>query len=63
MQEQALNIIRNLASSREADIELTLNGLGEQRLFEIVEEVVWARTRDNLTEQVRALLALFLTLL
>ena len=53
IQEQALNIIRNLASSpssREADIEMTLKGIGEERLFELLENIIWAGAKDAVLE-------------
>lgn len=50
IQEQTLNIVRNLASSREADIDLTIKGFGEERLFDLLESVIWARGEDVVTE-------------
>ncbi|KDN47725.1 ARM repeat-containing protein [Tilletiaria anomala UBC 951] len=50
IQEQALNIIRNLASSREADIELAMQGFGEDKLFELIENVIWAGGEDAVIE-------------
>ncbi|PWN42663.1 ARM repeat-containing protein [Ceraceosorus guamensis] len=50
-QEQALAIIRNLASSREEDIELTLSGFGKDVLLDIIEQVIWERHGDVITEQ------------
>lgn len=50
-QEQALSIIRNLASSREADIELTLSGFGKDRLLDVIEGVVWQRRSESIMEQ------------
>ncbi|PWN22795.1 ARM repeat-containing protein [Microstroma glucosiphilum] len=52
LQEQALNIIRNLASSREVDIEATFAGFGgATSFFELLESVIWQRKSDLVTEQ------------
>lgn len=52
VQEQALNIIRNLCSSREADIDAALKGFGGgQALMDLVECVIWQRKSDNVLEQ------------
>ncbi|KAI8822623.1 armadillo-type protein [Fimicolochytrium jonesii] len=37
IQEQALNLLRNLACGKEADIEQVFQGLGERRLLDILE--------------------------
>jgi len=50
-QEQALSIMRNVASSREADIDLTLRGFGTQRLLDLLEAVVWQKRGSAITEQ------------
>ncbi len=50
VQEQALNIVRNLASSREADLDLTLKGFGEERLFSLLEKVIWDRGEASAVE-------------
>lgn len=42
LQEQALNIIRNLASARREDIEMTLEGFGgSDTFFDLVEATIW----------------------
>lgn len=52
LQEQALNIIRNLASSREQDIDQTIRGFGgAARFFELIESVIWQRSSDLVLEQ------------
>lgn len=51
-QEQALNIIRNLCSCQEGDVEMTLQGFGGGgRLLDMVEEVIWQQKNDNVLEQ------------
>lgn len=50
--EQALNIIRNLASNRAEDVEMTIAGFGgADGLFKIVEEAIWQRENGLLVEQ------------
>lgn len=52
IQEQALNIIRNLCSCREGDIEVALKGFGGgPTLLDLVEGVIWKRKSDNVLEQ------------
>lgn len=52
IQEQALNIIRNLCSSRESDIDFTFQGFGGGKaLFDLIEGVIWQRRNDNVLEQ------------
>ncbi|MCO5589865.1 hypothetical protein L7F22_043834 [Adiantum nelumboides] len=52
IQEQALNIVRNLCNSREEDIEATLLAFGGgDELINMIEEVIWQRKNDNAVEQ------------
>lgn len=52
IQEQALNIVRNLCNSREEDIEATLFAFGGgDELINMIEEVIWQRRNDNAVEQ------------
>ncbi|PWN29672.1 ARM repeat-containing protein [Jaminaea rosea] len=52
LQENSLNIIRNLTSSRAGDIAFTLSGFGgATRFFELIEHVIWQRQSDLVTEQ------------
>ncbi|CAO1620232.1 unnamed protein product [Parajaminaea phylloscopi] len=52
LQEQALNIVRNLASSRPEDIEQTLQGFGgPAAFFDLLETVIWQRGSDLVVEQ------------
>lgn len=52
VQEQALNIVRNLASSRQEDIEQTLQGFGGPvSFFDLIEAVIWRRSSELVTEQ------------
>lgn len=52
IQEQALNIVRNLCNSREEDIEATLQIFGgANELINVIEEVIWQRENDNVIEQ------------
>ena len=62
IQEQALGIVRNLTSARNADtaavdIEMTLTHFGEDRLFTVVEDAVWSLQNDAATEQAAFILA------
>ncbi|KAK0528781.1 hypothetical protein OC834_003934 [Tilletia horrida] len=43
IQEQALNLIRNLAAVDEADIEMTVSSIGLERLLDLLEHVIWTR--------------------
>lgn len=57
IQEQALNIVRNLASSNPTDIDLTIQGMGgADELFTLIEDVVWQRRSDAALEQVAYIL-------
>lgn len=56
LQAEALSVIRNLTSSREADIDLTLQGFGQESLFNLLETVTWQRSNDLVTEQVAYIL-------
>lgn len=52
VQEQALNIIRNVCSSREEDVEIALEGFGgASALLDLIEGVIWQRRNDNVLEQ------------
>ncbi|UZJ52400.1 hypothetical protein CBS101457_001720 [Exobasidium rhododendri] len=52
LQEQALNIIQNLCSCQEGDIEVALHGFGGgPKLLDMVEEVIWEQKNDNVLEQ------------
>jgi len=43
IQEQALNLVRNLAADNEMDIEMTVSELGLDRLLDALENVIWER--------------------
>jgi hypothetical protein len=53
VQEQALNIIRNLACSNEADIVMTVYAVGESRLYNLLEEKLRS-SHEQVVIQVRA---------
>ena len=62
IQEQALNIVRNLTSSPQADmgrheIDMTLERFGKERLLDAIEEAVWSLRNDGATEQAAFILA------
>ncbi|KAE8231212.1 hypothetical protein CF326_g3774 [Tilletia indica] len=44
IQEQALNVIRNLAAVDEVDIEMTAQKIGLERLLDLLERVIWERS-------------------
>ncbi|KAE8245231.1 hypothetical protein A4X13_0g6026 [Tilletia indica] len=44
IQEQALNVIRNLAAVDEVDIEMTVQKIGLERLLDLLEQVIWERS-------------------
>ncbi|CAD6968906.1 unnamed protein product [Tilletia controversa] len=44
IQEQALNVLRNLAAVEEADIEMTCQAIGLERLLDLLERVIWERS-------------------
>ncbi|KAK0544288.1 hypothetical protein OC845_005675 [Tilletia horrida] len=46
IQEQALNLLRNLASSDEEDIELVIRSVGLDRLLDMLETIIWERKSD-----------------
>lgn len=46
-----LNILRNIACNEAADIELVVRGIGEARLFSLIEESLHLN-RDQLVEHV-----------
>lgn len=41
VQTEMLNILRNIACNEAADIDLTIRGIGEARLFSIIEDALW----------------------
>ncbi|CAO1615690.1 unnamed protein product [Sympodiomycopsis kandeliae] len=61
LQEQSLNIIRNLASTRDEDVAMTIAGFGGRiKFFTFLEELIW-RCKENSTiiEQIAYILVNF----
>jgi hypothetical protein len=52
LHDQALNLLRNLACADAADIEMVVHGIGEARLFELLEAKLWS-SREETVLQVR----------
>jgi hypothetical protein len=52
LHDQALNLLRNLACADAADIEMVVHGVGETRLFELLETKLWS-SREETVLQVR----------
>ena len=52
IQEQALNLLRNLVCGKEADIEAVFNGLGESKLMNILESKL-GYSQASIISQVR----------
>lgn len=51
IQEQALNLLRNLACGKESDIDQVFHGAGESRLMGALEEKLLVNTSDELVLQ------------
>lgn len=52
LQCEALNIIRNLSSNSENDVEMTLAGMGGgEALLDLLESVIWQRQSSDAIEQ------------
>ena len=52
VQEQALNLMRNLASDREADIDELFNGFGRDKLLSMLEVKLGSHNHDEILTQV-----------
>ena len=50
-----MGLLRNLACNSEADIAMTIQGIGETKLFTLVEEKMWS-SREEIVLQVRRIL-------
>lgn len=44
-----LNILRNIACNEWSDIDLVVRGIGEARLYSLIEEALWSTKNDILT--------------
>jgi hypothetical protein len=52
LQDQALNLLRNIACADSVDIEMVVRGIGEERLFWLLEDKLKSK-REETVLQVR----------